>query len=79
VTDVSLEFIAHQLERVLAEQRTMREDLHSMDVDIRQIREDVRDLRDITRSIRGRVARLEDTITMHVLDRLRALETRDAR
>ena len=62
MTEVSLEFIAQQIERVLAEQRQQRKDMHF--------------LREEVRLMRGQIARIEDTITMDILDRLRALETR---
>lgn len=65
MTEVSLEFIAHQLEQVLSEQRQQRKDVHF--------------LREEVRVMRGQIARIEDSITMDILDRLRALETGGAR
>lgn len=60
-TEITLEFIARQLERVLAEQR-------DGGTEQRFIREELR-------SMATTLARLEDTITMDVLERIRKLET----
>jgi uncharacterized membrane-anchored protein YhcB (DUF1043 family) len=71
-TEVSLEFIAQQLERVLAEQRLMRNQLAGLHDELSLQREQLR--------MHGSaIARLNDTVTMDILDRLRTLETRDAR
>jgi hypothetical protein len=60
MVEPSLSFISRQLERVIAEQASARDEM-------RLLREEVR----ITRAALGR---LEDTIVNDVLDRLRALE-----
>lgn len=60
--DIDLNFISKQLERVLAEQRYFR-------TDVQLLREEVR-------LVRGQLARIEDTISMDILDRLRTLEAR---
>jgi hypothetical protein len=57
-----LDFIARQLERVLTEQREMRTEMRLM--------------RGEMQIVRSTLNRLEDIITMDVLDRLRALETK---
>jgi hypothetical protein len=68
--EITLVFIARQLERVLAEQRGMRLDLRSLRDEFGLLREQVR--------IQGTtIARLDDTLTMNVLDRLQALEDRE--
>jgi hypothetical protein len=62
VTEPSLTFISKQLEQVLSEQRQQRKDMYLM--------------RDEMRLMRGQIARIEDAITMDIMDRLRALETK---
>lgn len=62
MTDIDLNFISRQLERVLAGQRDLRSDMQL--------------LREEVRLIRNQLARIEDTVFMDVLDRLRMLETR---
>jgi hypothetical protein len=59
--DITLAFIGRQLERVLAEQRDAR-------LEQRFIREELR-------NIAASLARLEDTIAMDVLERIRKLES----
>jgi hypothetical protein len=59
--DITLAFIGRQLERVLAEQRDAR-------LEQRFIREELR-------SMVLSLARLEDTIALDVLDRIRKLES----
>jgi uncharacterized membrane-anchored protein YhcB (DUF1043 family) len=72
MTEVSLEFIAQQLERVLAEQRLMRNQLAGVHDELTLQREQLR--------MHGSaIARLNDTVTMDILDRLRTLEKRGAR
>jgi len=72
MTEVSLEFIAQQIERVLTEQRLMRNQLANVHDELALQREQLR--------MHGSaIARLNDTITMDILDRLRTLETRGAR
>ena len=60
VEEITLAFIARQLERVLAEQRDAR-------TEQRFIREELR-------AMASTLARLEDTISMDVLERIRKLE-----
>jgi hypothetical protein len=77
--DINLEFIARQLDRVLNEQRDMRtllgalssirDEQHAQRTELQLLREQVR-------LARADIARIEDTLTMNVLDRLRALEGR---
>jgi hypothetical protein len=62
MSESELKFIGRQLDRIVIEARSIRDE-------IRLLREEVR-------SIRTTMARLEDIITMDVLDRLRALEAR---
>ena len=57
---VDLNFIARQLERLLAETRSTRDE--------------IRLIRDELFIMHGKLNRLDDTLTMNVLDRLRALE-----
>jgi prefoldin subunit 5 len=59
-----LDTIASQLDRILAELRVLRDEVRVL-----------RSMRDEVRSTRNTLARMEDSITMDVLDRLRALET----
>jgi polyhydroxyalkanoate synthesis regulator phasin len=60
MTEPSLTFISKQMEQMLSEQRQQRKDLYL--------------LREEVRMMRGQIARLEDAITMDIMDRLRALE-----
>lgn len=69
--DPDLNFIARQLERVLVELRTLSSDVRSL----QSVRDEVRLLREEVRIARSSLARIEDTIAMDVLDRLRVLET----
>jgi len=89
MTDVSLEFIAQQLERMQSEQRLMRNQIagiHDQLTTLPSIRDELSGIRtELTLHreqirIQGTaIARLNDTITMDVLDRLRTLETGGAR
>ena len=89
MSEVSLEFIAHQLERMQSEQRIMRNQIagiHDQLTTLPSIRDELSGIRteltlhrDQIRIQGTAIARLNDTITMDVLERLRALETRDAR
>jgi hypothetical protein len=82
MTEVSLEFIAQQIERVLAEQRHMRNQIagiHDQLTMLPGIRDELTLQREQLRIHSSAIARLNDTITMDILDRLRTLETRDAR
>jgi DNA-binding Xre family transcriptional regulator len=69
VTEVSLEFIAQQIERLLAEQRITQN----------QLARELTLQREQLRMHGSAIARLNDTITMNILDRLRTLETGGAR
>lgn len=62
MAEITNEFIARQIERVLTEQRDAR-------TEQRFIREELR-------SLAASLARLEDTISMDLLDRIRKLEER---
>jgi len=62
MAEIDLTFISKQLERVQDE--------------LRYLRTDVQLLREESRLTRGQLSRLEDTITMDIMDRIRALETR---
>ena len=78
--EVSLEFIAHQIDRVLAEQRIMRNQLagvHDQLTTLPSIRDELTLQREQLRMHGSTIARLNDTVTMDILDRLRRLE--DAR
>ena len=80
--EVNLEFIAHQVERVLAEQRLMRNQIagiHDQLTVLPSIRDELTLQREQFRMQGSAIARLNDTITMDILDRLRTLETRDVR
>jgi hypothetical protein len=82
VTEVSLEFISQQLERVLAEQRLMRNQLagvHDQLTTLPSIRDELTLQREQLRMHGSTIARLSDTVTMDILDRLRTLETGGAR
>jgi uncharacterized membrane-anchored protein YhcB (DUF1043 family) len=79
MTEVSLEFIAQQLERVLVKQRLMRNQIagiHDQLTTLSSIRDELTLQREQLRMHGSTIARLNDTITMDILDRLRALETR---
>jgi hypothetical protein len=65
--EITLAFIARQLERMLTEQRGMR-------LDLRSLRDELGLLREQVRIQATTLARLDDTITMNVLDRLQVLE-----
>jgi hypothetical protein len=78
MTEVSLEFIAHQLDRLLAEQRIMRNQLagvHDQLTTLPSIRDELSLQREQLRMHGSAIARLNDTVTMDILDRLRTLET----
>lgn len=82
MTDVSLEFIAQQLDRMQSELRIMRNQLagvHNQLTTLPSIRDELTLQREQLRMHGSAIARLNDTVTMDILDRLRALETRDAR
>jgi hypothetical protein len=68
--DVTLEFIARQLERVLAEQRDMRTQLAVLP----NLRDEIGLLREQVRIQGNAINRLTDTLSFNVLDRLRKLE-----
>jgi hypothetical protein len=72
--EITLPFIARQLERMLTEQRGMRLDLRSLRDDLHSLRDEFGLLREQVRIQATTLARLNDTITMNVLDRLQALE-----
>ena len=72
--DVSLDFIARQLGHVLAEQRGIRDELRGVRLDLRSLREEFSLLREQVRLHGDAIKRLDDTITMNVLDRLQILE-----
>ena len=79
MAEVDLNFLAHQLERVLAEQRIMRNQLagiHDQLITLPSIRDELTLQREILRIHGSAIGRLNDTITMDILDRLRTLETR---
>jgi hypothetical protein len=80
--EVSLEFIAQQLDRVLAEQRIVQNHLagvHDQLTTLPSIRDELTLQREMLRIHGSAIARLNDTITMDILDRLRTLETGGAR
>ena len=79
MTEINLEFIAHQLERMQSEQRIMRNQLagiHDQLTVLSSIRDELTLQREQIRIQGSAIARLNDTITMDILDRLRTLETR---
>ena len=79
MTEVSLEFIAQQIERMQSEQRIMRNQLagiHDQLTVLSSIRDELTLQREQIRIQGSAIARLNDTITMDILDRLRTLETR---
>jgi hypothetical protein len=81
VTKVSLEFIAQQLERLQSELRIVRNQLagvHDQLTTLPSIRDELTLQREQLRMHGSAIARLNDTVTMDILDRLRTLETRDA-
>jgi hypothetical protein len=82
VPEVNLEFIAHQLDRVLTEQRHMRNQLagiHDQLTVLPSIRDELTLQREQLRMHGSAIARLNDTVTMDILDRLRTLESGGAR
>jgi len=70
IPDIDLNFLARQLASLTAEIRSLRDETRAL----RAIREDISLLRDELRITTNMVRRLDDTITMNVLDRLQALE-----
>jgi hypothetical protein len=72
--EITLEFIARQLDRVLSEQRGLRLDLRLLRDDLHSLRDEFGLLREQVRIQGTRIARLDETLTMNVLDRLQALE-----
>jgi hypothetical protein len=77
MTEVDLNFLAHQLERALAEQRIMRNQLasvHDQLTTLPSIRDELTLQREQLRMHGSTIARLNDTVTMDILDRLRKLE-----
>ena len=79
MTEVNLEFIAQQIERMQSEQRIMRNQLagiHDQLTVLSSIRDELTLQREQIRIQGSAIARLNDTITMDILDRLRTLETR---
>jgi chromosome segregation ATPase len=82
VTKVSLEFIAQQLERLQSELRIVRNQLagvHDQLTTLPSIRDELTLQREQLRMHGSAIARLNDTVTMDILDRLRTLETGGAR
>lgn len=89
MTDVSLEFIAQQLDRMQSDQRLMRNQLagvHDQLTTLPSIRDELFGIRtelalhrEQLRMHGSAIARLNDIITMNILDRLRTLETGGAR
>lgn len=73
--DVDLTFLAEQMARMLSEQRAVRDELRGLRLDLRSVRDELGLLREQVRIEGAAVARLDDTISMNVLDRLRRLET----
>jgi hypothetical protein len=69
MAEITLDFLGQQMARVLAGQREMR-------LDLRSLRDEFGLLREQVRIQAATIARLDDTITMNVLDRLQALEDR---
>jgi hypothetical protein len=69
MVEITLDFLGQQIARVLAGQREMR-------LDLRSLRDEFGLLREQVRIQAATIARLDDTLTMNVLDRLRALEDR---
>lgn len=79
--EIDLNFIARQLANILTEQRAIREEIRGVQVALRSVRDETSILRnelgllrEETRITSVTVRRLNDTITMNVLDRLQALE-----
>jgi hypothetical protein len=87
--EVNLEFIAQQLERMQSEQRLIRNQLagvHDQLTTLPSIRDELSGIRNELTLHREQlriqgtaIGRLNDTVTMDILDRLRTLETGAAR
>lgn len=75
MADVDLTFLAEQMARMLSEQRAVRDELRGLRLDLRSVRDELGLLREQVRIEGAAVARLDDTISMNVLDRLRRLES----
>jgi hypothetical protein len=77
MADPDLAFISRQIERVLNEQRSMREQLSVLST-IREeqnlMRGEIQLLREQIRVMHSQLARMNDTITMDVMERLSRLE-----
>jgi hypothetical protein len=67
---ITLEFLSRQSARILSELRDMRLLLATLP----GIRDEIGLLREEVRLTRAHVARLDDTITINVLDRIQKLE-----
>ena len=70
MADVDLNLIAHQYERILRELR----DIRTMLASLPSLRDEVRLQGELLRQTRADIARLDDSLTMNVLDRLQKLE-----
>lgn len=81
MAELDLNFIVRQLANILGEQRAGREEIRGVQVSLRSIRDEIGILRNEVGLLReevritsATVRRLDDTITMNVLDRLQSLE-----
>jgi len=70
--EIDLTFIARQLANVINELRAVRDEVRAL----RSIRDEIGLLREEIRITTAEVRRLNDTVSMNVMDRLQALEAR---
>lgn len=70
MADIDLNFLSRQLATIISELRSMRDEVRNL----RSLRDEIGLLREEVRVTTTAIRRLEDTITMSVLDRLQALE-----
>lgn len=66
--------ILRQYERILVELRTIRDEQRGMRLDLRSLRDEFGLLREQVRIQGAGITRLEDTMTMNVLERIQKLE-----
>jgi hypothetical protein len=71
--EIDLNFIARQMANILTELRSVRDEVRAL----RFMREEISLLREETRIATAMIRRLDDTISMNVLDRLQALENKE--
>jgi hypothetical protein len=77
MVEPTLGFIAEQLRRVLVAQQSTRDDLTIVQHELILLKQELTIVRGEVRLVRSAIARVEDMLTMNVLERIQKLEARE--